>query len=152
EIGPLEVSQLSLLLPNLRFPLDLSGGVPRFRHRRGDLEHARLGFELGRASTWLLRRLGDLPFAPRRPPQVWTRADAIGFGFAGERAALAFDLLWAPDGNTARFVVAHTRGVGLAGPALGFALRTLDSAIANVGERRGRTLVIEDAGRVLGRV
>ncbi|MFC1641624.1 hypothetical protein ACFL5O_02885, partial [Myxococcota bacterium] len=41
-LGPLEVAALSWLVPSLRFPVDLSGGVPAFRHRRGDLEHLAL--------------------------------------------------------------------------------------------------------------
>src|SRR5262249_4823594 len=48
EVGPLTVSALALTLPNLKFPVDLSGGVARFRHRRGDLE--RLKLELAFAS------------------------------------------------------------------------------------------------------
>ncbi|MEB2323383.1 MAG: hypothetical protein OZ921_12785, partial [Sorangiineae bacterium] len=38
ELGPLSVRRLSLTLPGLAFPLDLSGGVRVFRHRRGELE------------------------------------------------------------------------------------------------------------------
>src|SRR3954466_12829458 len=36
-LGPLEVTELALSLPGVRFPVDLSGGVARFRHRRGAL-------------------------------------------------------------------------------------------------------------------
>ena len=35
-LGPLSVTALSLSLPGLRFPLDLSGGVHAFLHRRGE--------------------------------------------------------------------------------------------------------------------
>ena len=37
ELGPLSVERLDLALPNLKFPVDLSGGVKLFRHRRGRL-------------------------------------------------------------------------------------------------------------------
>jgi hypothetical protein len=37
ELGPLTVTELALTLPGLKFPIDLSGGVPKFRHRRGQL-------------------------------------------------------------------------------------------------------------------
>ncbi len=37
-LGPLSLHELSLWFPGLRFPIDLSGGVPRFRHRRGELD------------------------------------------------------------------------------------------------------------------
>ena len=48
ELGPVDVTRLSITLPNLKFPLDLSGGVPQFRHRRGELEHAVLKSTLTR--------------------------------------------------------------------------------------------------------
>ena len=35
EVGPLELVELEATFPGLRFPVDLSGGVPLFRHRRG---------------------------------------------------------------------------------------------------------------------
>src|SRR5262245_51838081 len=44
-LGPLRVTNLAISLPGLRFPLDLSGGVARFRHRRGLL--ARLAVDAG---------------------------------------------------------------------------------------------------------
>src|SRR5262245_40376149 len=37
-LGPVVVSELALSLAGIRFPVDLSGGVPRFRHRRGALQ------------------------------------------------------------------------------------------------------------------
>src|SRR5262245_39050882 len=36
-LAPLQITELSLSLPGVRFPVDLSGGVARFRHRRGVL-------------------------------------------------------------------------------------------------------------------
>ncbi|HEY3252644.1 MAG TPA: hypothetical protein VGJ91_01805, partial [Polyangiaceae bacterium] len=47
-LGPIDVTRLSITLPNLKFPLDLSGGVPHFRHRRGELEQAVLTSTLTR--------------------------------------------------------------------------------------------------------
>jgi cellulose synthase operon protein C len=41
-LGALQVEQLSISLVGLSFPVDLSGGVARFRHRRGALEHLSL--------------------------------------------------------------------------------------------------------------
>src|SRR5690348_17286847 len=42
-LGPLRVTELVIRLSGIRFPVDLSGGVARFRHRRGEL--ARLALE-----------------------------------------------------------------------------------------------------------
>ena len=42
-LEPLVVEDLAWSLPKLRFPVDLSGGVDTFRHRRGELTRLELG-------------------------------------------------------------------------------------------------------------
>ena len=152
ELGPLDVTRLSLTLPNLKFPLDLSGGVPQFRHRRGDLEHATLRTHWTRLARFFERRVGDVIGPLVRPLAVFARPQGIGVGLVAEGAALAFDLLWVPEERHARFVISEARGVGLSGPALGFALRTVDGIFRGLGVRKGRVISIPDAGAVLGRV
>ena len=152
ELGPIDVTGLSLTLPNLKFPLDLSGGVPQFRHRRGELEHAALTSTLTRLARFFERRMGDVIGGLVRPLAVFARPQGIGVGMIGEGKALAFDLLWVPEERHARFVVSEARGVGLAGAALGFALRALDGVFRGLGERAGRVISIADAGATLGRV
>src|SRR6187399_1687512 len=39
SLSAFEVSAFAFTLPGLRFPVDLSGGVAQFRHRRGELQH-----------------------------------------------------------------------------------------------------------------
>jgi cellulose synthase operon protein C len=152
EVGPLEVTRLALTLPNLRFPLDLSGGVPRFRHRRGELEHAALSVHFTRLAAFFERRMGDVLGKLVRPVSLFSRAQGIGVGLVAAERALAFDLLWAPDERHARFVVSEARGVGLPGAALGFALRALDGVFSGLGVRHGRVISILDAGAQLGRL
>jgi tetratricopeptide (TPR) repeat protein len=152
ELGPFDVTRLSLTLPNLKFPLDLSGGVPQFRHRRGDLEHVTLCSDWQRLARFFERRVGDVIGPLRRPLAVFARPQGIGVGLVAESAALAFDLLWVPDERHARFVVSEARGVGLPGAALGFALRALDGVFSGLAARKGRLISILDAGAVLGRV
>ena len=152
EIGPLDVTALSVTLPNLRFPLDLSGGVPRFRHRRGDLEHAGIVCSFTRLASFFERRCGDVFGALVRPVLIFGRPQGIGVGLVAEGRALAFDLLWVPDERHARFVVSNARGAGLPGAALGFALRALDGVFKGLGTRRGRVISIRDAGAQLGRL
>ena len=151
RLGPITVDELSLSLPGLRFPVDLSGGVPRFRHRRGDLEHVRLVASTDELATWLQSSVGVLLGEQPRPLSVWPRRAALGVGVVGQRAALAFDLVWAPHEGDARFVVANARGVGLSGPALGYALRAVDSAVGRLGQRRGRILCFAQAGLSIAR-
>jgi tetratricopeptide (TPR) repeat protein len=152
EIGPLDVTRLSITLPNLKFPLDLSGGVPRFRHRRGELEHAALGTSFTRLGAFFERRMADVLGELVRPVTVFARSQGIGVGLVASHSALAFDLLWVPDERHARFVVSDARGVGLSGVALGFVLRALDSVLSGIGVRRGRVISIENAGAQLGRL
>jgi hypothetical protein len=82
---------------------------------------------------------------------VWGRSFGIGMGVSGPGFALAFDLLWAPTGGSARVVVSRARGVGLAGPALGHALRVLDSVLSGFSERRGRLISVGAVGSRLGK-
>jgi len=152
EVGPLDVTQLALTLPNLKFPLDLSGGVPRFRHRRGELEHAAIRLDFARLGVFVSRRVGEVLGPLVRPVAVFAREHGIGLGFVAADRALAFDLLWVPDERHARFVVSEARGVGLPGAALGYALRALDTAFSGLATRRGRVLSIWDSGAQLGRM
>ena len=152
ELGPLDVAGLSLTLPNLKFPLDLSGGVPQFRHRRGELAHALLTCSLTRLARFFEQRVGDVIGPLVRPLAVFSRPQGVGVGLIAEGRALAFDLLWVPDERHARFVVHDARGVGLPGAALGFALRALDGVFAGLGTRSGRVISIADAGALLARV
>ena len=151
EIGPLLVRQLSVSLPGLRFPIDLSGGVPKFRHRRGRLEHLRLELELGALEGYVARRLGSALGPLARTPSAWALPNGIGFGFVGQGTALAFDLVWAPAHGDAQFVVDNARGAGFDVPALAVALRVIDTVSAGLAARRGRLLVVSGVPGRLGR-
>jgi cellulose synthase operon protein C len=152
ELGPIDVTRLSITLPNLKFPLDLSGGVPAFRHRRGELEHAALRSTLSRLAQHFQSRLADVFGALVRPVAIFARPQGLGVGLVAQGRALAFDLLWVPEERHARFVVHDARGVGLPGAALGFALRALDSVFSGLGVRLGRVISIPDAGAALARL
>jgi len=151
EIGPLVVERLSLTFAGLRFPVDLSGGVPRFRSRRGELQELVLRIRLAELARFAEKRVGQ-PFAPLvRPPAVWSIEGGVGIGLVAENAALAFDLLWAAEDVSARFVVTRARGVGLKGPALGIALRAVDELVKGFGRRTGRVVEVSEVGARVGR-
>jgi tetratricopeptide (TPR) repeat protein len=151
EMGPLVVAGLSASLPGLRFPLDLSGGVPVFRHRRGDLERLELRLEPELLARWLAHRWSEVLGSLDRPASVWTDPGRICFGIVSGARALAFDLIWAPVERDARAVVVSARGAGLGGVALGYALRALDTAFGGFAERKGRTLTVREAGLTVAR-
>lgn len=151
EVGPLNVERLSLTFPGLRFPVDLTGGVPRFRSRRGELQELVLGLKLAELARFAAKRAGE-PFAPLvKPLAIWPIEDGIGVGLVAERSALAFDLLWAADAGAARWVVTAARGVGLPGPALAIALRACDAIVTGFARRSGRVITTSDVAGRIGR-
>ena len=151
DLGPLEVYRLGVTLPNLKFPVDLSGGVKVFRHRRGKLEHLGIRVRLDALSRWLDRRLREALGGLVRPVSVWRVADGVGVGLVGARGAVAFDLLWAPVEDAARCVVARARGAELDGPSLAVALHVLDTAAGRFLTREGRVATLSGVGAAIVR-
>ncbi len=147
--GPIEVRHLAMTLPGLKFPVDLSGGIPVFRHRRGALQRVELRSSLSDVRAWLRPRVRNVLGVLERPVDVAFSPSGIRIGLVAEGAALAFDLRWAPDRGDARWVVADARGVGLSGAALGYALRATDAAFKGIASRSGRVLRISSTATEL---
>ena len=62
ELAPLTIEELSIALPEVRFPVELSGGAAAFRHKRGQLERVHLQLPGRAAHQWARSRLdGILP-------------------------------------------------------------------------------------------
>jgi hypothetical protein len=59
-MGPLRVTDLQAGLPGVRFPVDLTGGVARFRHRRGALAKLCLEIHATELVAWAAPRLRGL--------------------------------------------------------------------------------------------
>ncbi|MCB9588706.1 MAG: tetratricopeptide repeat protein [Polyangiaceae bacterium] len=152
EVGPLKVHGLTISLPGLAFPVDLSGGVPVFRHRRGEFECAELELGMADLERWTRTSLGHaLGVSEPVRATFWALPGGIGVGVAHGTRALAFDVLWAPMDDHARLVVSDERGVGLGTPPLGPALRVMDSLLGRVAVRRGRVFEVEDVAHQLAR-
>ncbi len=143
EFGPLRIVEFGVTFPGLRYPIDLSGGVSQFRHRRGVLERLAIELRPHALSAWLAQSLHELVGPLERPPRVSATTERLEFGFNSASAALAFDLVWAPLEGHACFVVEHARGIGLSGPALAYVERALDSALGHVAKREGRLIRFE---------
>ncbi|MGC4066498.1 MAG: hypothetical protein QM784_18060 [Polyangiaceae bacterium] len=152
NLGPISAESLSLSFIGLKFPLDLSGGVPAFRHRRGSLERVVLRSDLERLRKWCEPRLRSAGEPLVRPIDLWWFDGGLGVGIARETSALCWELHWAPLLGQARWVVANARGWGLPAPALAEALRATDTMLGKLFERRGRVLCLDDAGARLGRL
>ncbi len=151
DAGPLQVVHLAESFAGLRFPLDLSGGVRAFRHRRGELQRLELRLSLGALAKLIATRARHVIGELDRTPSVWIVDGGLGLGLTSHDRALAFDLLWAPRDTDARFVVARARGVGLVGAALGHALRVVDSVLGDLGQRLGRLVTVPRVGLKVAR-
>ena len=161
RIACVEVTDLAATLPTARFPIDVSGGVARFRHRRGLLQALALEAPSRGVERWAAPRLRGLVSA--EAPEVWISARGDGATFAlsaNERALeekgtpriLAFDLFILADGDDLLFVVAGARGAGLAAPATALATAAVETLLEGTGAvREGAQLRIARASERIGR-
>ena len=75
-VGCLTVTELTATLPGIRFPVDVSGGVQRFRHRRGALETIHIEVSSRALERYAAPRLRGL--VGTRSPEVWVGVRAAG--------------------------------------------------------------------------
>lgn len=151
SLGPLRIEQLSQSFLGLKFPLDLSGGVPAFRHRRGNLERVAISTDLDRLRRWAEPKLRSALGPLARPIDLWWLDCGIGVGIVRETSVIAWDLLWVPVMGDARFVVSNPRGWGHELPVLAEVLQLMDVVGGKHFERRGRVLMLRNAARSIAR-
>lgn len=149
--GPLELAELAIRFDGVRFPIDLSGGVRRFRHLRGVVERARIELPLLEASSWLTSRVTKaLPDASR--VVAASAPHGITLGVATSAGALAFDLVFAPMGRSMRVVVEGARADGLPGAPHVAAVRVTAAILEGHAERRASAFVLPDPVRDVARL
>jgi tetratricopeptide (TPR) repeat protein len=146
-LGCLRITELATAYPGMRFPADVSGGVARFRHRRGQLR--RLGLELDARSLakWAAPRLRGV--VSEREPDVWVAAEPakatvcvssiVGADEETARAApaVAFDVFAVADGDDLVLVVANARGIDLPAPAIAIAVACVAATVGRAATRSG---------------
>lgn len=171
----LDVVELVVRLPNIRFPFDVTGGVARFRHRRGELERIAIELDARRAARWaepLLRGLlGAGPCAVTIAPRAFgatvtlvatdpsaARGDVPAPRSGGERAtagagrarALAFEVAIVASPELA-LVVHAARGANLPAPATLLAMRAVAALAGDAAKREGTRFVFPRAASRLAR-
>jgi tetratricopeptide (TPR) repeat protein len=148
-LRPLRLVALSLTFPNIRFPIDLSGGVTRFRHRRGVLSRLAIDVSPAELATWAAPRLRGL--LRDSTPDLWLAPieGGLAAGIADGEAALAFDVLVLPSGAGLTLLVERARGIGLGVPPQALALRALAAALGNVAAIEGGALRVRAAAAML---
>jgi len=141
-LGPLLVTELAVRLPNVRFPLDVSGGVSRFRHRRGDLSRVAVELRAADLARWAAPRWRGILGAG--PVEVWL---GVGRGTAtvalidGARV-LAFDVVAEAADDELRLAVTEARGSELPAPATALAAAAMDAAIGAIARREGSLFIV----------
>jgi tetratricopeptide (TPR) repeat protein len=178
-LGPLEIAELTLSLPDLRYPLDLSRGVKQFRNRRGRLQRVLIKAPLLELGAWLQECWSEVLGEPLAGVRLWrlgrdrvegaaapidpldVNALGLGVGLYSRSRSLAFDLLWFPQQEPGWLLV-RPRGVGLEVASLALALRALDAVVERVCslaaslegplQRRGRWLALRAGPEALVQV
>ena len=150
NLGPgLRVDEVFASLPHLRFPVDLSGGVPRFRHCRGRLERLVLTLPRAELEAWASAALAGVLGEGSPVLTVVPMDGGLSLGLSLEHRALAWELAWAPLGRDLCLVAREARALGVEAPALSLALLASERLLAGQARRSGALFRVEDAPRVL---
>ncbi|MDB4941374.1 MAG: domain protein putative component of TonB system, partial [Labilithrix sp.] len=158
----LSILELVVRLPSVKFPFDVSGGITRFRHKRGELERVSLELDARRFARWAEPRLRGLVSAG--PCSVALTARAFGATLTvhartavshaaprGELPALVFEVSLVPAHGDLTLAVHGARGAHLLEPATVLALRAVQALLGESARREGGRFVVPDAGGLVAR-
>lgn len=150
-LGPLRVGELAVSFPDVQFPVELSGGVRAFRHRRGQLERLRVELAGEEVARWGAVRLRRVTEDPATRLVAAPLEDGWLVGLTWGRSALAFEVLVAPLDGDLRLLPIDARGLGLSAPAQAMAARALAALLHPVGKLVGGAVLVEDAAAQITR-
>jgi cellulose synthase operon protein C len=150
-LGPVVMEHYEWALPELEYPLDLSGGVKQFVDHRGKLERARLRVPLAELKPTLIAA-AEAILGPGVDGRIRALEDGpqveLLVSVWSEASALSFDLVLGSS-IAPRLVVDQARGFGLGTTPLEASLHLLD-ALCRDATTSGVRLV--RSGRCLGLV
>ena len=149
SLGPLLVTELALTLPGIQFPVELSGGVEAFRHRRGVLGRLRLQIGGAGIESFVAPRLRGLLADSTPSLMVAPVEDGFLVGITSSDRALCFEVVVASVDGDLELIVLEARAVGVAAPAQGLALQALHSMLRPVGRLVGAAVRLDDVGAVI---
>jgi len=166
RLGCLSVTELSAMLPGIRFPVDVSGGVPRFRHRRGELQRLELELGAGGLARWAAPRLRGL--LGMRAPEVWIGVRAAAATVCIAAAAdpeeadpeeeparpapvLAFEVHALAEAENLVLVVDQARGTDLPRAATAMAVASVEALLGHAAVREGCAFVLRSAAAAIVR-
>ena len=143
KLEPIWVDSFSLRLPDVSFPVDLSGGVRHFRDRRGVLTELRLRIEFADLSKFLAKKLKNTLGGLLRRPSIWVADNELAIGLVGESGALRLQLALQQGKDGPELLLVESSGVLEGALSHATALQILDSSLADWGSRRGRVFSFE---------
>jgi tetratricopeptide (TPR) repeat protein len=160
QLGPVSVTELAVVFTGLRFPLDVSGGVARFRHRRGHLRRMVIEAPVAALARWAAPRLAgilgpkppEVSLLPRRDGVTVTLVEPVDV--LDERAlapVLVFEVAMDTSDDDVRLTVHDARGDSLPAPATALALRAMEAALGTLAAREGACFRIAGAAGRLAR-
>ncbi len=142
-VGPLRITHLISCLDGLQFPVDLSGGVARFRHRRGTLEALTVEARLSHLTEFLAPKARSALDSPRLRLALLPTDSGLTVGVEDDHKALAFTAYFAPEDEQVRFVIASARAVGFGCHAHAAALRLARTLCGPNATRHGSVVTID---------
>jgi len=158
----LDVVELVVRLPHVKFPFDVSGGVAKFRHKRGELERVAVELDARRVARWAEPRLRGL-LSPG-PCTVVVEPRAFGATLTlharshpstavphARLPALAFDVALVPSHDDIALIVHGARGAHLLEPATVLAVRAVATLLGDGVRREGARFLMADAAGRLAR-
>jgi tetratricopeptide (TPR) repeat protein len=162
-IGCVTVTELTATLPGIRFPVDVSGGVPRFRHRRGTLQTIQIETTARALERWAAPRLRGL--VGTRAPEVWIEVRPAGARICVTQAVdaqddradvppapvVAFDVDLIAERSDLVFVVRQARGTDLPTCATAMAIACVGATLGGLAKRQGAVFVVRDGVKALAR-
>ncbi|WP_437912268.1 tetratricopeptide repeat protein [Sorangium sp. So ce302] len=144
-LGPLRVTELVVRLAGIRFPVDLSGGVARFRHRRGQLVRLSVEAQGTELAGWAAPRLRGLLGDGAPQLIIAPIEDGALVALRSGETALAFDVAVAPGERALRLLPERARGIGLAAPPHALALQALSMMAGTHGRLVEGAIVLDAA-------
>lgn len=154
----LDVVELVVRLPHVKFPFDVSGGVAKFRHKRGELERVSVELDARRVGRWAEPRLRGLLSPGTCTVAIEPRAFGATMTVHARTstaaphtpiAALAFDVAIVPSHDDVTVIVHGARGAHLVEPATVLAIRAVATLLGEGARREGaRFSMIDAAGRL----
>lgn len=150
-VGPIDAVELTVRLPQVRFPFDVSGGVAKFRHKRGELERLAIEIDQRRLARWAEPKLRGLIDAGPCTVIVDARAFGATVSVQSGIRALAFEVAVMPTRDDVVVVVHGARGAHLPEPATALALRAMAALLGTEAPRAGARFLVARPAEMLAR-